>query len=288
MVDDSAIWQDHQQRINQVLLYLQAHLDVLPTLEELATVASYSPYHFHRLFRAITGESVSRYVRRLRLESAANKLRFTTSDITTIALDAGYETPSAFNKAFKKQFGLAPTQFRETAVDNLQQKIKQMPQMNAQIEPPTIETLPEQPVLYVRKIGSFAESSTAAWQTLMEYAYGHRLMRSTTRRLGLVYDAPDLTDEDKLRYDACITFVGSPCLEGEVSLLTIAGGRYAVFLHKGSYEGFSNTYNAIYGQWLMRSNEQLREAPVFEEYLNHDPRRTKPENLRTLIYIPIL
>lgn len=288
MVDDSAIWQDHQQRINQVLLYLQAHLDVLPTLEELATVASYSPYHFHRLFRAITGESVSRYVRRLRLESAANKLRFTTSDITRIALDAGYETSSAFNKAFKKQFGLSPTQFRETAVANLQQKIKQTPQVHAQLSLPTIETLAEQPVLYVRKIGSFAESSTTAWQTLMEYAYGHRLMRSTTRRLGLVYDAPDLTDEDKLRYDACITFVGSPQLEGEVGLQTIVGGRYAVFLHKGSYEGFSDSYNTIYGQWFMQSNEQLREAPVFEEYLNRDPRRTKPENLRTLIYIPIL
>ena len=278
----------HQARVNQVLFYIQAHLDELPTLEELAAVASFSPFHFHRLFRAFTGESVSRYVRRIRLERAIHRLRFTTTDITTIALDAGYETPSAFNKAFKKQYGVTPTQYRETAVLDIQKSNAQNKQQVVAKLNPKIEIIPEQSVFFVRETGAYADSSTAAWQRLMSFMYSKRLMRKETRFLGVSYDSPDITDEDKLRYDACVTVDKDVQPQGEVRQQTIGGGRYAIFMHKGPYENFDETFNAIYGDWLPRHGKQLRETPVFEEYLNRDPRRTKPENLRTKLYIPIM
>ena len=278
----------HQAQINQALFYIQEHLDELPTLEELAAVASFSPFHFHRLFRAFTGESVSRYVRRIRLERAIHRLRFTTTDVTTIALDAGYETPSAFNKAFKKAYGVTPTQFRETAVLNIQKSnVQNKKQIVANLKP-KIETIPEQKVLFVRKTGAYAHSSTAAWQLLMSFMYSKRLMRKETRFLGVSYDSPDITDEDKLRYDACVTIDKDVQPQGDVRQQTIGGGRYAIFLHRGPYENFDETFNAIYGDWLPRHDKHLRETPVFEEYLNRDPRRTKPENLRTKVYIPIM
>ncbi|HHN64634.1 MAG TPA: GyrI-like domain-containing protein [Nitrospirae bacterium] len=68
---------------------------------------------------------------------------------------------------------------------------------------------------------------------------------------------------------------------------TIPGGRYAVFLHKGPYDRFDETYNMIFSKWLPQSGERLRDVPSFEVYLNRDPRRTKPENLRTEIWVPI-
>jgi AraC family transcriptional regulator len=104
---------EHQESITRVMLFIQARLDAPPSLDEVAVVAAFSPFHFHRLFTAYTGESLSAFVRRLRLEHAANRLRQTFDPITEIALDAGYETPTNFGKAFRQQFGQSPSEFRE-------------------------------------------------------------------------------------------------------------------------------------------------------------------------------
>ena len=152
---------------------------------------------------------------------------------------------------------------------------------------PTILTLDPQPVLFVRKTGVYQQAASEAWGVLMGFAYANKLMTKETKTIGISYDSPDITAEHKLRYDACITIVEAVTVEGEIDTQTIAGGKYAVFLHKGPYENFEQTYRAIYQDWLPHSGEQLRNIPVWERYLNRDPRRTKPENLRTEIYIPI-
>jgi len=122
---------------------------------------------------------------------------------------------------------------------------------------------------------------------LMSFAYPRRLMKKDTRMIGIGHDNPQITVEDKIRYDACITIDGEVTPDGELGIQTIQGGLYAVYLHKGSYSGFSASYSAIISEWLPASGKSLRNAPCREMYLNRDPRRTKPENLRTEIYIPI-
>lgn len=278
---------EHQASIRRVMLWIQARLDEPPSLEEIAAVAAFSPYHFHRLFTAYTGESLSTFMRRLRLERAANRLRQTFDPITDIALDAGYETPTNFGKAFRQQFGQSPTKFRaskhvlDTAVCR-QSRTEILEKMN-----PKIVTLEPQPVLFVRQTGPYGEASTAAFALLMRFAYQNRLMQPTSQLLGIVYDSPDITDPGKLRYDACLTLAAPIAPEGEVGVQTIAGGRYALFTHCGTYETFNNTYRLIFSHWLPPSGERLRDAPVFEQYHNRDPRRTKPQNLRTDIYLPL-
>jgi AraC family transcriptional regulator len=79
----------------------------------LAAVAGFSIPHFHRVFTAHVGESAISYVRRLRLERAGRKLRMGAVGITEVALAAGYDTHAAFSKAFKQQFGLSPSEFRQ-------------------------------------------------------------------------------------------------------------------------------------------------------------------------------
>lgn len=103
---------DHHERLNQVLTHIDEHLDEALNLEALAEVAYFSPFHFHRIFAAFVGERPNQYVRRVRLERAANRLVHTELAVTEIALCAGYETPGAFNKAFKRHFGVNPTRFR--------------------------------------------------------------------------------------------------------------------------------------------------------------------------------
>src|SRR6266853_3843414 len=106
--------QSYQERVLRVLLHIQRNLDRPLELEELASVACFSPFHFHRIFRGIVGESVMEYVRRLRLEQAAQKLRFSDSPVIDVALDAGYESHEAFTRAFSARFGLSPSSFRKT------------------------------------------------------------------------------------------------------------------------------------------------------------------------------
>lgn len=103
----------YSERIDEVKRYIRAHLDEPLRREALAAVAGFSVPHFHRVFTACTGESAASYIRRVRLVRAGRKLRMGAVDITEVALAAGYDTHAAFSKAFKQQFDLSPSKFRQ-------------------------------------------------------------------------------------------------------------------------------------------------------------------------------
>lgn len=105
--------QDHSECINNIKLYIREHINEPLNRELLAEVAGFSVPHFHRVFTAQVGESAVSYVRRLRMERAGRKLRMGAVDITEVALATGYDTHAAFSKAFKQQFGLSPSEFRQ-------------------------------------------------------------------------------------------------------------------------------------------------------------------------------
>src|SRR5262249_50256222 len=105
-------FEDYQARMLHVLAHIQKNLDGSLSLEELAAVAHFSSFHFHRIFRGLVGESVKEHVRRLRLERAAHRLRHTGQQITEIALDAGYQTLESFTRAFHRMFSQSPSEFR--------------------------------------------------------------------------------------------------------------------------------------------------------------------------------
>lgn len=277
---------DHHARILRVLLYLQEHLDEPVTLEELSGVACFSPYHFHRIFAACVGETLHQHIRRLRLERAARWLLQSEETITAIALRSGYDTPAAFGKAFKKQFSHSPSQFREQRQALFVAFAPPRLQILEAVMQATIKEMPEQRVLFVRRQGNYAEASREAWGVLFSFAQGEGLMAKPPVMLGLSHDDPDITGEERLRYDACIKVDEGVEGEGEVGVQTIAGGRYAVFLHEGAYDTLNETYKGIFAQWLPKSEESLRELPCFEQYLN-SMWDTAPKDLRTEIYIPL-
>jgi AraC family transcriptional regulator len=113
MLSEPQILEDHSVCIEEVMRYIRAHIGEPLDREQLADVAGFSVPHFHRIFTAHVGESAISYVRRLRLKRAAQKLRMGAVDITGVALAAGYDTHAAFSKAFKQQFGLSPSEFRQ-------------------------------------------------------------------------------------------------------------------------------------------------------------------------------
>ncbi|HET7775105.1 MAG TPA: AraC family transcriptional regulator [Azospira sp.] len=100
-------------RFDRVLAHIEAHLQEPLTVEQLSQVANFSRFHFHRQFAETIGTSVARYILLLRLRRASYQLVFDRqSKIIDIALEAGFENPESFSRAFRHTFGLSPSQFR--------------------------------------------------------------------------------------------------------------------------------------------------------------------------------
>jgi len=287
----------YHERILRTLIYVQAHLDGALGLDELARVACFSPFHFHRVFRALVGEPVQEHVRRLRLERAAYRLKLHNQPVTDIAFDAGYESHEAFTRAFHAMFGMSPSDFRASRSAENQAAPESPSGTHFDDtsgyhppdcgEPPAVEikTLQPQKVVFLRHVGPYDQVG-ATWGKLGAWAGPRGLFGPATRFLGISYDDPDITPPDKLRYDAAITISRPVEPSGEFGVTELAGGEYATLTHKGPYDTISHTYRALFGGWLPKSGRELRDAPAFEVYLN-SPQTTAPADLLTVIHVPI-
>ncbi len=267
--------QDYHERILRALVYIQENLDDELELEKVAEVAAFSRFHFHRLFRGMVGEPLKEYVRRLRMERAARNLKHLDQPVTEVALEAGFETHAAFTRAFNDMFGQSPSGYRAGYE----------PPEYGDIPPVEVKEMAPMRVVFLRHVGPYNEVGTT-WGRLMAWAGMRGLLGPGMKLIGIVYDDPDVTPSEKIRYDAAVTVSRPVHAEGEFGVMEIAGGPYAVVTHKGPYETLSQTYSKLYGGWLPRSGRQLRDAPPFEQYLN-SPRDTRPEDLVTLLHLPL-
>jgi len=284
---------DYHERILRTLAHIQADLDDALELDGLARVACFSPYHFHRVFRGLVGEPVQEHVRRLRLERAAQRLKLQDEAVTSVALDAGYESHEAFTRAFHTMFGMSPSQFRaahEGAPDSpsgvhYDDASGYHPPDYGAPPPVEIKTLGPQRVVFLRHTGPYDQVG-ATWGKLAAWAGPRGLFGPATRFIGVSYDDPQITPPEKLRYDAAITVSRPVQPEGEFGVMEIAGGDYATLMHKGPYETLERAYQMLLGAWLPQSGRELRDAPCFEVYLN-SPQNTRPEELLTVIHAPV-
>jgi len=281
----------HQKRMNNVVQYIEKHIDEALNISTLSSLSCYSEFHFHRLFRSYIGESVYGYRKRLLLERAVKQLLYSQESITEIAFNAGYENQTSFNKAFKHQYSYTPSQVRKQKVSIRQQPLKL--DDNRQIKMKvTITDIEDIHVICARETGSYDIAAPKAWQRIMKFGYSNRLMNKDVRSIGITHDDPKVTAANQIRYDACLDLETPPTIklapQDNLSEHTIVGGKYAVFMHMGEYQYLANTYADIFNEWLPSSRFELRdEHPCFEVYLNRDPRKTKPENLKTEIYVPL-
>jgi AraC family transcriptional regulator len=288
MANNPETYNEYLKRINKVLVHIDHHLDEKLDLESLAGISNFSPFHFHRIIRAYLGESLGSYIVRIRMETAATLILYTPEPISEIALRVGYDIPSSFNKAFIKHFGCPPTEFKNKHISINPIKFLSMETNSHEVKlKPAIKVIKPKNVVFIQSIGDYSGEGTArAWQKISEFAKHKKLFGWKTEFIGVSHDDPHITETEKLRYDACITVTKDVSPEGEIGVRQIQGGRFAIFMHKGPYEYFQKTYDAIFRQWLPSSGHKLRSADCFEKYLN-SPQNTKPENLKTEIYIPV-
>lgn len=278
----------YEERILLAQRYIWQHLDEPIRLEDLAREVSFSPYHFHRLFAGLVGESVGEYARRLRLERAALELRYGSRDLVTVASDAGYETQEAFTRAFRSHFGVPPGAYRQGARSSRDPSVRPRSPHHPEGGVPMnveIRTLEPLDVAFLRHTGPYAECA-AAWEKLCSFPKLQKTFGPGTLFLGICYDDPDVTEPDKIRLDVCATVPPGFVPDEGLSVQHLAGGDYAVYLHTGPYEGLHDAYRRIFGQWLPGSGREVQFAPSLEVYLD-DPTRTPPEKCRTEIRIPL-
>lgn len=279
---------DYEARIQKVLLYIRNNLYEDLSLKTLSSIACFSEYHFHRVFRGMTGENIADHIRRLKMERAAWKLKLSNESVTDLAFEAGYDNVESFIRAFKTRYKAPPSLYRK-------KKNAVLPPKNAAsalikrkgaviMIDAKIEKLDSRKVAFVRHTGPYAECGKA-WKTLCSWAWPKGLLKKATL-LGLSYDDPEITPSDKIRYDACVVVKGNIDPANGVALQEIPAGEYAVTVHTGPYEKLSRTYVQLCGEWLPKTGRKIKNQPSIEVYLN-DPERTKPENLKVEIQVPL-
>src|SRR3990167_10695042 len=196
--------QTYQERILNVLVYIQNHLDNELTLEELSAVACFSPFHFHRVFTAHTSESFKSYIRRLRLERAARDLAFSNLSINEITERAAFDTHQSFHRAFKDMFHETPATFREKAFEKIfPARTKKTSSLLT--KPVEIKTIDPITVAFMRRIGPYSETHILEiWFKLVAQIGITTFLSDKVMRIGIPHDTIDITPSEKIRYDACI------------------------------------------------------------------------------------
>lgn len=283
------------RQIQKTTYYIETHLDDELSGELLAKVAGYSHYHFCRIFKLNMGESVLSYTTRLRLQRASREVSRGQKSMIEIALDAGYQTPTGFLKAFKKQFGSTPTEYKSN-FQPLQNRYKDLTMENIEV----VER-DEAYVVFTREMGDYNKSSEIAWKRLSAEmnSLGERFQERAPKiemnlgmgngeAIGICHDDPKVTDEANIRYDAALSWG-----KNEVDELAnygfetkrIVGGKYAKTFYKGSYEKAEEAWYGLYA-WIEKNGYEFRDEPAFEKYLNAHLTQNESE-IETEVYVPI-
>src|SRR5262245_4450318 len=275
---------DYAMRLERVFRWLADHLDDTLDLAQLADVAAMSPYHFHRIYHAMQGETAAETVRRLRLHRAAVELITGELPVQRIARRAGYGSQEAFTRAFKAAYGVPPARYRTSFVS-----IPATGRTGDAMETTmTYEaTIRESAMIRVAALPHHGEYQKIGmkFERLGALAGGQGLCSPGTRSFGIYYDDPSAVAREALRSDACMSVPADWTASGELELREIRGGRYAVILHVGPYAELERAYRWLYGTWLPQSGEEPADAPCIEEYLN-DARTVPPTELRTEVWLP--
>lgn len=296
-------------RVNRVLDYIEIHLADSLTLDELASVSCFSPFHFHRIFRAFVGETVGQYISRLRLEKAATLL-FSNPEksITAIALNCGFSSSTTFARAFRDTFGKSASAWRKSIhseyskksilVSKIRQQLRKAdevftissryiytanqqltwriemntkPKMTADV---VVKKANEMTVAYVRNIGPY-KNDPALFQRLITklctWAGPRGLLKEGKPIIAIYHDNPDITPEDKQRVSVCLEVPENTEVGGEIGKMKIPAGEYAYARFELENGQFEEAWNMVYNGWLTQSGYQPDDRPCFEVYHN-DPK----------------
>lgn len=284
---------EYISRINKTFDYIDSNLDKPLTLEELASVASFSRFHFSRIFHSIVGETPFQFIQRVRIEKAAMLLLTNRKmNISDIATKCGFSDLSVFSRNFKSCFGVSPTSYRvnnpqnsnlsQTDSKSSQSEAKAVPyfcpelqtikwrtnmKLNKSVE---IKELPKMTLAYIRHIGPYKGDDKlfeGLWNRLFAWAGPRGLIGGKDfRSLVIYHDDPGVTIEDKLRMSVCITVPPETKVDGEIGKMELDAAKYVIARFEVNAQQFQEAWDWLYGEWFPASGYQPDEKPCFEMY----------------------
>lgn len=294
-------------RIERVVDYIYAHAGEEISIDDLADVAAFSRFHFHRVFASVVGETVSDFLKRIRLQMAASRLVDRPAEtVTEVALAVGFSSPSVFARAFKERFGHTATAWRELQLEKRRRSAgstgsqadgkhgqgdssqgqetqagnsyppgilftrirrKEMTKLRFTVE---VKDLPEMTVAYARHIGPY-NGIPEAFERLGRWAGPRGLYAAPgIKSLAIYHDSPETCDEGKLRSSACVTVAPGTEVSGDINLMTVPGGKFAVARFEILPTQFGEAWDALMGEWFPSSGWQPDDRMCYEVYLQ-DP-----------------
>lgn len=298
------IYPDYIQRINKVFVFIDENLDTPLTLATIAKVAHYSPYHFHRIFKAITKETLNAYLVRKRVEKIAIILRQQKQvNLTHLALQYGFSNSSSFSRTFKQFYGLSPSQFQQLNPSKYSKicikerknwqaasifedylcnidHLKKFVTMNAKID---VKEMPETMLAYLTHIGS--EGLEQTFQELIQWATPKGLLEDGGQMIRIFHDSYKITDPNNIRMSVGITLKRTVETTGKISSLTLKKGRYLVGRFEIRVEEFEKAWASLF-IWMGEHGYQKAEQDPFDLYYN-DPRQHPAQKYIVDLCIPI-
>lgn len=285
---------EYKARIDRVIRYIESNLTNKISLTDVAKISHFSPYHFHRIFTGIVGETVNDYIVRRRLERAINLLIFKPElSITQVALDSGFSSSANFSKAVKLHFGFSPSEIRNpdkikdskigkifskygkefhpsdlypARITNNVMNKPGLEDTNMNVE---VRELDSQRVCTLSSArGYVPEAIYEAWDKLIDWAASNGIKQEEQQRFAFAFDNPTVTPIDKCRYSASIVIDNSVQVNPPFTSSEIPKGKYAVVYFMGKPEETLKAQLSIYSDWLPDSGFEPDNFPMLEHYLN--------------------
>lgn len=285
---------EYVRRIHKVQDYIESNIDSSLSIEELADIAGFSKYHFHRIFKGIVDEPLSRYVNRLKLERATHLLTYRADmTITDIAYHFGFTDSAVFSRTFKSHYGVSPSQYRNDNSKNCKDvrgisQYNECKKVRGNVE---IVTADDINVAYIRHIGTY-EELTIAFPEMIEKLFHYAAKQNyhvfdDTKVLTIYHDHHEFTEEYHLRTSLCVTISDESTVEtNDVGIMVIPSGKYAVGHFEICQDEYKRAWDFIYGEWLPNSGYKPRDLYPFEVYRN-DPKQHPKHKHIVDIYVPI-
>lgn len=273
----------YDDRITRVIAYIYDNPTGDLSLDALADVAAMSRFHWHRVFRAMTGETCVAAVKRIRMHRASVALVQTDTPVANVGAAVGYPDVASFSRAFAQVFGKPPGQFRIEG--RLAPQVIKTSTGDPEAMDVSIKTVPARQLAVLSHVGPYQEIGQA-FQTLYARIGGLGMFGQIREGVAIFYDDPMAKAPEELRSDAGVTLAEGVAVPEGMEGRTIPAGKAAVVVYKGPYSGLPAVYDHLYSAWLPASEEEAADHPSYEVYLN-DPTKTPPDELLTEIVMPL-
>ena len=286
----------HFARMGRVYDFIQDHLAEELSIGRLADVAILSPWHFQRVFQEFSGESAAAFVRRIRIERAANLLMMKkNSTVDAVAAECGFGSAELLARHFRKRFRLSPSQWRAATPDMRRSTIRQVFPTNNGLEgisvqdeerytryleehPPKgtisdlrLERRSQRRVIYARHFQGYDHGISAAWERLRHWASPRGLIDQQTLMIGMGLDNPWITAPNRCRFLCCYSVKEFPEVGDGIGTRTIQDGLFAVVDYDGHQDGLSRVYRELYSVLLPRAQLEALEDVDYLEYRSEQP-----------------